>query len=276
MADISLPDLSTLKIAYNLLWIPVDFPADNAYDRKTFGALYGAFHVEPQPTEPFHQPIPQKTLENMLHIVEQKPSASVRLWVDSKRLTPTQMDQLTEIIEQSPADNLKLLDLRSIGEYKNDRFYNEPQLAPGWGMDKNSWIWRQVDAAKLLICLQGDYDQVFYSDGDMTNLVVAFKEIQTPLAKHGVLFRGGTMPSSGSVFFENQLFGFSRRRKAMFEQLYRQTIDESKRSGMNGYGPYIDFIRRISISEGFDVREVLFDAEHDGTSAYHPRGPNRY
>lgn len=276
MTDINLPDLSTLKIAYNLLWIPVDFPADNAYDRKTFRALYEAFHAEPQPTDPFHQPIPQKTLENMLHIAEQNHGVEARLWVDSKRLTPAQFDWLTETVKQYSSDNLALLDLRSIGEYNHDLFYNNPQLATGWGWDKHSMIWRQVDSAKLLICLQGDYEQVFYSDGDMTNLLVDSEEVQTPLAKHGLLFRGGTIPSDGHIFFENQLFGFSRQRKAMFEQLYRQTIDESKRSGMNGYGPYIDFIRRISRSEGFDVREVLFNAEHDGTSAFHPRGPNRY
>lgn len=275
MADSSLPELSTLKRAYNLLWIPVDFPADNAYDRKTFGALYEAFHTEPQPTEPFHQPIPQKTLENMLHIAEKNPSANVILWVDSKRLTPVQFDWLTETVEQYPSDNLALLDLRSIGEYNKDRFYNNPQLAPGWGMDKHSMIWRQVDSAKLLICLQGDYDQVFYSDGDMTNLSVDSEEVQTPLAKHGLLFRGGTLPSNGHVFFENQLFAFSRRRKAIFEQLYRQTIDKSKSFGMNGYGSYIEFIRRISRTEGFDVREVLFNAEHNGTLAVHPRGPRR-
>ena len=127
----------------------------------------------------------------MLGIAKRNPNVDVKLWVDSKRMTNTQMKWVRNTVGECSSHNMSLLDLRTIPEYNNHYFYNQPDNSPNWRLDKHSLIWRQVDAARILACLQGDYDQVFYSDADITNLRVDSDEVQGRLTRHGIILNGG-------------------------------------------------------------------------------------
>lgn len=240
--------------AYNLLWIRPDFAGQD---------------------EQFRQPIPTKTVENMKGIAEQNPNADVRLWVDSKRMSEVQMRWLKEMIRETPSANMSLQDLRTIPEYDNHYFYNQPDNSPNWRLDKHSLIWRQVDSARILACLQGEYDQVFYSDADIVNLRINSNEVQNRLKKHGIILNGGVDVKSGYPWYENGLFGFDHRGRSFFSVLYDRTIREVTK-GENGYGTYIDLINSDLKGEmGIDTREIVFQAKYDGTVALHPEGGHK-
>lgn len=242
------------KQAYNLLWIRPNFSERG---------------------EQFRQPMPSKTVENMRGIAERNPNVDVRLWVDSKRITEAQMQWLRDMVKECPSGNMSLLDLRTIPEYNNHHFYDQPDTSRDWRSDKHSLIWRQVDAAKILVCLQGDYDQELYSDADVTNLRINSEEVQGRLARHGIILGGG-IGDSGYAWYENQLFGCDRRGRSFFRSLYDRTIREVMR-GENGYGSYIDLINsELKGKLGIDTREIVFQSRYDGTVALHPEGQSGF
>ena len=216
----------------------------------------------------FVQPIPTKTVENINKIAELNQGVDIKLWVDSRRLTSEQIDWLKELSEACPSKNLIISDLRTIPEYNNYYLFNSPDANPDWRLDKHSLIWRQVDAARILACLQGNYDQSFYSDADITNLDVNSKEIQNRIAKHGVVLSGGI--SNGDAFYENQMFGFEGKQKDSFKLLYNRTLAEIQLKRENGYGAYIGFINaELKDKAGIDTKEVVWSPEYDGTVALH-------
>ncbi len=232
--------------AYNLLWLTPRFAT---------------------PSEPFRQPIPAKTLENMIRIAQKNPAANVRLWVDSKRMSDSQMEWLRRIGRENSTSNLQLLDLRTIPEYDENYLFQQEDMSPNWRDNKHSAIWRQVDAAKLFVCLQGDYDQVFYSDTD-TIIPVDSNEVQRRLVRHGLVVGGG-LSDEGRAWFENQAFGFNRDRLNFFRILYYKTMEGMMRGPDNGYATFIDSMRKLMGSES---NEVVMKFEHDGTYAHHPEG----
>lgn len=239
--------------AYNLLWIAPTFVAADARE------------------EPFREPIPTKTVENMLSIAARNPTADVRLWVDSKRLTKAQMSWLQEIATSCPSGNMSIQDLRTIPAYNQHPLFNQPDTSPNWRSDKHSLIWRQVDTARILACLQGNYDQSFYSDADITNLNVNSEEVQQQLARHGVILSCVTA-GGGGIGFENGLFGFNKSRRGIFDLLYIETLRNVVNRTQNGYQTLIDFfnfnseVRRLGINKD----EIGFEARYDGTCALHP------
>ena len=80
------------------------------------------------------------------------------------------MTYLREALEQG-RPNVQLKDLRSIPEYDKEPLYNEAETDPHWrDGGQASLIWRQVDAAKILVSLQGNYDQTFFADLDHAHL----------------------------------------------------------------------------------------------------------
>ncbi len=181
--------------AYNLLWIAPTFTASG---------------------EEFRQPIPDQTIENMYGIAGINPTTDIHLWIDSRRMTDAQTGWLEKMIGNCQSSNMTLHDFRSVPEYNNHSFYNQPDNSPNWRLDKNSLIWRQVDAARILACLRSGQDQVFYSDADVTNLVVDSDEVQSKLKKHGIILAGAVDEKSGYPWYENQLFGFDGRKRGFF------------------------------------------------------------
>lgn len=239
---------SELSQAYNLLWLSPRFARER-------GSQY-------------YDPIPEKTVANMLITAQRNPQADVRLWVDSQRLTEQQMEFLREMCGRS-GGNLGIQDLRSIPEYSQTSLFNRSDTSGNWRADKQSLIWRQVDAAKLLVCLQGDYDQVFFSDADITNLTIASPEVQGRMTKHGIIMGGGVREDNGSAWFENQMFGFDQRWTSFFRNLYEATIREVSMRGENGWHAFID-LTNTDLRSRVDAREIVYRCEHDGTIAMHP------
>jgi len=238
------------KQAYNLLWVRPDFAKQG---------------------EAFRQPIPSKTVENMRGIAIRNTGVDVRLWIDSGRMAESQMRWLRDMLGETPSGNMSLHDLRSIPEYNNQYLYNQCETSQEWRFNKHSLIWRQVDAARILVCLQGDYDQEFYSDADVTNLEINSEEVQSRLAKHGIILGGG-IGDSGYAWYENQLMGIDRRGRNFFRALYDRTVKEVMR-GENGYGAYIDLINsELKRKMGIDTKEIVFQSRYDGTVAQHPEG----
>lgn len=237
--------------AYNLLWISPSFPVSG---------------------EQFRQPIPNQTVENMQGIAERNPYVDVQLWVDSRRMTDAQIGWLEKMIGECPSNNMSLLDIRTVSEYNNHSFYNQPDDSPNWRIDKHSLIWRQVDVARILACLQSGHDQVFYSDADITNLVVDSAEVQGRLKKHGIILGGAVDEKSGYPWYENQFFGFDGRKREFFKLLYNRTLRDVAMKRENGYMSYIDLINsELKGKEKIDTRDIVFQARYDGTVALHPR-----
>lgn len=248
--------IQTRTKAYNLLWIPPRF--------------HDIFSLERTPEDQsFYQPIPDKTVENMLRLAEQNELVDVRLWVDSERLNREQMEWLREMAGKACTKNMQIVDLESISEYRSDWWFHQPDPFRDWRHNKHSLIWRQVDTARILASLQGDYNQSFYSDADVTNLIIDSSEVQEQLQKHGAIVSGWT--TKEGVGYENQLFGFTRERKSLFFRLYEQTLEYVKSHGRNGYEPFIDFMNsEFKAKEKIDTREIVFSPDHDGTQASHP------
>lgn len=246
-----------MKTAYNLLWLNLALQ-----DKKKTG-------------EKFITPIPEKTVENIINIASQNPNSDILLWVDSMRLTEEQAQWFKKTIAESRISNIKIKDLREIPEYATDGFYEKSEKNSGWRSDKHSLIWRQVDAAKILISFQGDYDQYFYSDTDVTNLKIDSEEIQTAIRECGIVLGGGKF-SSGFPWYENQLFGFSKERISRFRLLYQKTISDVRSEARNGYQVYIDFINNELIkNDRIETRSAIFEVRHDGTFAEHKQELNK-
>ncbi len=122
----------------NFLWLNLDLPAP------------------PDPEDgSIRQPLPAHYIDSVREAGKRHRNAEVDLWVDSQRLTPKQMAYLKVSLEQD-LKNVHLKDLRGILAYDSERLYNEAEKDSGWrdDCDQASLIWRQVDAAKILISLQ--------------------------------------------------------------------------------------------------------------------------
>lgn len=241
--------------AYNLLWISPTWK-DVAHQQRTF------------------QPIRDSIMVNIQDIARQNPLADVRLWVDSVRMNTRQRGWLADTLEASTGNNLSIRDLRDIPHYRTEPLYQDEDKS-NWRNDcmKVSPIWRQVDAAKVLIGLQGDYVQSFYSDLDVSDLVIESEEVQRKLSEKGLLLRG--LKHEGKINWENQLFGFNERGREFFERLYKKTLEYGYK-GLNGYHALLDQ-SSTSIMEG-DREKIAFipsfniacNAVHPGTKGYDP------
>lgn len=238
---------SEISQVYNLLWLSPRF----AHERG------------PQ----YYDPIPEKTIANILSIAKNNSTVDVKLWVDSLRLSEQQMHFLKEMCN-SASGNLGICDLRCIPEYGRTPLFNESDTSSNWRADKHTVIWRQVDTAKFLISLQGNYDQSFYSDSDITNLAIGSPEVQGKIIKHGIIISGG-LNGDGSVWFENQMFGFNRRWRSFFRGLYQKTIQDVGEYRENGWQAFSDVTDK-RLRPVVDSQEIFFQCEHDGNPAYHP------
>ncbi|MBP7708794.1 hypothetical protein KA107_03840 [Candidatus Pacearchaeota archaeon] len=233
---------------YNLVWIP---------PRKPVGRIL---------KKEFHQPIPTKTLENIESIATKNPNARVRLWTDSRRITPGQMNWLDAMVGRHQTGNLVLDDLAAIPAYSSETFYSHEDTSCNWRLAKHSLIWRQVDSARILACLQNTLGQTYYSDADITNLLIDAEEVQTPIRKHGIIV-SGMIGEYGSIAYENQLYGFDQRRRDFFHDLYLDTLRIAKEEKENGWQILISRIRKYASTNNIPQKEIVFKPTYDGTEA---------
>lgn len=247
--------ISNTSQAYNLVWITPRSPFD-------FKVLEG---------EQFRQPIPDHTADNILDIAGRHPNTDVLLWVDPFRLTGPQKRWMEALVGRS--GNMSLKDLRKIPEYAGTPLFNSSDYSPYWRYDKNSLIWRQVDAARILVSLQGDYDQVFYSDTDVIGLDINSDQIQSRMRKHGVVISG--LLHETSVGYENNMFGFDKTRKESFRLLYGQTLKFLEQAPvLSAYDAYISWVNsELKERAGIDTREIIFQCQYEGLGALPPGIP---
>ena len=201
----------------NFLWINLDLPP------------------KPDPEDgSIRQPLPPEYIENVREAGIQHPDADIDFWFDSKRLTEKQWSYLKTMLEDSMT-NVHLKDLRSIPEYDKEELYNRPETNPYWRSGYDSVIWLQIDAAKILISLQGNYDQHFFADLDHAHLDIESKTVQTMLKKNGLMIGSA---GANYVSIENQLWGFNRSRNGFFKRYYKAALKESYKGNL-GYDELI-------------------------------------
>ena len=222
------------------------------------------------PGDEFKQPIPEKTVENIIQTARSNEGVQIRIWIDSKRISVSQIDYLQKLSETTKIKNLSICDLRTIPAYANQSLFQQPDNNPDWRIDKHSMIWRQVDAARILACLDGQFNQKFYADADIQGLNINSDELQSKMSVAGVVLAGG-IGNSGYAWYENQMFGFDNRQRTFFEKLYALSIKEAHLKHENGYGAYIDLINSdLKNTQGIDTTQLVFQVCHDGTVAHHP------
>ncbi len=198
----------------NFLWLNLDLPA------------------KPDPEDgSIRKPLPEEYIENVRAAGKRHPQAEIDLWVDSKRLTEKQMAYLKAVTEID-RPNVHIKDLRTIPAYNNEKLYNEGETNENWRVAWSGKIWLQVDAAKILISLQGNFDQSFFADLDHAHLDIESKEVQKMLGRHGLMI-GSAFEGGASI--ENQLWGFEPRQRVFFEQYYERAV-QSAYNGFNGFG----------------------------------------
>ncbi len=226
----------------NLMWLNLELPP------------------KPDPEDgTIRQPMPEKYIENVRNAGWKNSKAQVVLWVDSKRLTEKQMTYLKEAVELG-RPNVRLKDLRSIPAYDNEKLYNEGETNPNWrNCGQSSLIWRQVDAAKILVSLQGNFDQTFYADLDYAHMNIKSQEVQDMLKTPGLFIGSGD---------ENQLWGFTRNRRGFFEDYYRDALEVAY-SGDNAWSLLLNKKSALRKKENIGAKMCLW-INNDYTSAVHP------
>jgi hypothetical protein len=231
----------------NFLWLNLDLPAP------------------PDPEDgSIREPLPAKYIDSIRRAGEAQPETKILLWIDSRRLTARQRDYLEAALEEG-RPNIRLKDLRAIPAYDKEPLYNQAEGDPAWRRcGKSALIWRQVDAAKVLVSLQGDFDQSFFADLDHANLDAGAPKVQAMLEKRGLVIGSGL--SSGG-YFENQLWGFTRSRRGFFEGYYLETLKSAYR-GENGYNALLNRVDSLLLKkESMCPSEICLEHLPDGSQA---------
>lgn len=238
--------------ALNFLWLSLDAPVCGGHQ-----------------DQPFRQPLPAHYLPNIVKTADANPKTDVILWVDTWRHSEAQMQYMREELATASGQNICLKDLRSIEAYRAEPLFNTNADVPNWcDEDKRSVMWRQVDLAKVLISLQGRYDQTFYADLDYAAITPDSPTLQHQLAKQGLIVRGSFRDDRPR--FENQVWGFDQRHRVFFEELYAQTRRAASK-GENGYAVFMDALKEKSLPPyGLKLHDICFDIPHDQSAAYHP------
>jgi hypothetical protein len=239
-----------IRRVLNFLWLNLDLPAP------------------PDPEDgSIRAPLPAKYIDSIRKAGESHPETPVVLWIDSRRMTARQRDFLEKSLEQD-RPNIHLKDLRSIPAYDREPLYNQSENNPGWrSTGKSALIWRQVDAAKVLVSLQGDFDQSFFADLDHAHLDVGSPTVQRMLEKRGLVIGSGL---SSGAHFENQLWGFTRGRRGFFEGYYADALKSAYR-GENGYNALLNRVDELLLrKECLSPSEICVVNYPDGSMAEQP------
>lgn len=231
----------------NFLWISIDYSGTrNCGDRS---------------------PIPESYLQNARAVADINSDATVALWLDAKRHSAAEVRAVELALHGS---RVEIRDLQSIPEYRSSPFFNQEETSSTWRQDKHSLIWRQVDAAKFLVCLHSRHDQVFVSDLDISNIEIHSESIQKPLRDHGMVF--GIYFIGDRAALENQFLGFTSDKRYIFEQAFGRAHGHHR----NGYEHLIDALQQPFKDEGLTVEKVGYVTKQMGISAHHPTIENGY
>lgn len=236
--------------AFHFLWLNLDLPAP------------------PDPADgSLRAPLPPKYIDNVRMAGSSNPGTDIMLWVDSKRLTERQFAFLKTAIE-TDRPNVYLKDLRDIPAYDREPLYNQGETDQHWrNSGQNALIWRQVDAAKVLVSLQGNYDQAFFSDLDHAHMGIANRTMQDMITKNGLMI--GSAEYFG-ISIENQLWGFNRRRREFFTQYYDDAL-KAAYDGQNGWRALVNKVEKeLQIKEGLELTDFCLRVTDDCSRAEQP------
>ncbi len=227
----------------NFLWLNLDLPA------------------KPDPEDgTIRRPLPEKYIKNMRAAGKAHRKAEVDLWVDSQRLTEKQMAYLKAAVEDG-LSNVHVKDLRGIPAYDQERLYNQAEKDPNWRSNQSTVIWRQVDAAKILISLQGKFDQTFFADMDKAHLDIGSKEVQERLKNPGMFIGSG---------YENQLWGFDRgKRRQFFEEYYADALKVAYK-GDNAWSTLLNKVMYDLEAKGVHYSKISIGLKSKGGCATQP------
>jgi hypothetical protein len=214
-------------------------------------------------------PMPAKYIDNVIKAGKQNEDkdADIVLWVDKKRMTPRQWEFLQTALAEQGGANVHLKDLREIPEYAEADLFNKAETNPHWrDISQSSLIWRQVDVAKILISLQGNYAQTFFADLDHAHVEIGSTDVQGMLKKDGLMV--GSYDSRTSSI-ENQLWGFERHMRWFFEEYFAEALQAAD-EGKNAYEILRNRIKAME-EEGFlKMEDICLLINNDGTEAYQP------
>jgi len=243
--------------------LPIIYDTDNPKQCLNFIWLPLRFAV---PGQAYCDPIPPEYIENAVKTGMDNPDVDVHLWVDSKRLTSRQLT----FLEESTSGSLTISNLRIINGYSKEPLFQYEDETFNWRQNKHSLIWRQVDAARILICLHtlAHYDQVFYADMDTINLNVASASIQSIMSEHGIIL-AGNINQMGQARYENGMFGFDQMQRGFFETLYADTIrDATKDRPINGHPALVHLLNKEF--QNIDLKSIIYTPQFIDIPSYHP------
>jgi lambda repressor-like predicted transcriptional regulator len=224
--------------ALNFLWLNLDLPA------------------KPDPVDgSIRLPLPEEYIQNVRDAGKRHPQADIHLWVDSRRLTARQWTYLEAVVEDE-MPNVHVKDLCSIPQYRDEELYSRAETKKDWRVGYSGVVWLQVDAAKILISLQGDYDQRFFADLDHAHLDIESDSVQKMLSEQGMLIGATSAEENSSI--ENQLWGFDRSREQFFKDYYAEGLKMSYQ-GHLAYGAlYPRVNREINEFEHITTDKICF------------------
>ena len=221
--------------------------------------------------EPYKDPMPPGYVPNLIQTAATNPHVDIYIWVDYRRLTKQQLGFFQHAVAQCLSANVSIRDLLTIPGYRNEPLYQGEEANKDWRGLKHSLIWRQVDAARVLVCIASlaSYDQVFYADWDITNLDINSDVIQRPVLQHGIVV-SGKPDRWHSPCIENQMMGFGRKQCVFMNDLYCTTIEDAKRLEINGYDALRFLCHKLAAVQKIQLIEILFGIQDTGVPAHCP------
>lgn len=190
----------------------------------------------PEKDAVFVQPIPTTNLAIIAKNAALNPEADVSVWFDYNRLSRAQLTHLDKWATETQTENVHIKDMNEFDAYRCTSFFKQPETDKEWRKNKGSLIWRQVDAARLLLAQQQGYDHIFYADTDITNLDLNTPALQTRLEQFKIVL----LRPSRQMPIDNGFWGIKAPdMQASFKTLYDQTMGE--------------FSYKLSFDNGFAV-----------------------
>ena len=181
--------------------------------------------------------IPAHLLDNVLRTRDENPDYTVNFWHNSKQWGDADLQLLA-----MQSEGLVLNDLNDFSTYTDCPLYSSPLI------DRPEALraWSEIDLAKTLLCsiTLPMFEQAYYSDMDIAGLKLNSREIQTPIRKHGLIVGKGNY--SAKYPFENQFFGFDKRRLSLVDNLFKRTLVSavSYDAELNGFPAFTSVLRR--------------------------------
>jgi hypothetical protein len=188
--------------------------------------------------------IPPFLVQNILENreINRAPDIQLQFWHNPEHFPVN----ATNVLMKIASSGIKLMDLRSLSDYTREPLYAYQDTAPDALKNQNSLLWRQIDAAKILIMMRSlpEDGQAISSDMDIKGIDVHSPKVQNPLSMYGVLLgaHGTFNRRLGYDCMENQLLGMDDRQKSFFQETYEDTLRMATRAKnpQNGYETLIN------------------------------------